>query len=143
NQMVESLLLFESLLAIWELKLLPIVLILNKLDVFRQQIQSNPLKNWFPDFVGREKDPKAALSYIVAKFKAKNLDDKREISVYFTDATNVEGCQSTLRAIEDTVMSKTFESGGSRRQAASFKISDLGRFIGNRLKITESHDTES
>ncbi|KAL9628905.1 MAG: hypothetical protein Q9204_005583 [Flavoplaca sp. TL-2023a] len=106
NQMIESLKLFESLLAIREVKTLSIVLLLNKLDVFKQQIQENPLWDYFPDFVGREKDSEAALSYIVAKFKAViSVYDKREMKVYFTDATNIEACQATLRDIEDTVMS--------------------------------------
>ncbi|KAL8872974.1 MAG: hypothetical protein Q9198_007106 [Flavoplaca austrocitrina] len=106
NQMIESVKLFESLLATRELKTLSIVLLLNKWDLFKQQIQGNPLGDYFPDFVGREKDSEAALSYIVAKFKAAiSLYDKREMKVYVTDATNIEACQATLRDIEDTVMS--------------------------------------
>ncbi|KAL8985283.1 MAG: hypothetical protein Q9205_000981 [Flavoplaca limonia] len=106
NQMIESLQIFESLLAIRELKALSIVLLLNKLDVFKQQIQKNPFGDYFTDFVGREKDSEAALSYIVAKFKAAiSVYDKREMKVYFIDATNIEACQATLRDIEDTVMS--------------------------------------
>lgn len=82
NQMAESLLLFKSLMAIRELRTLSIVLILNKLDVFTQQIQEHPLGNWFSDFVGREKDSEAALSYIVAKFKAViSLYDKRDMKI--------------------------------------------------------------
>ena len=85
---------------------LSIVLLLNKLDVFKQRIQENPLGDYFPDFVGRKKDSEAALSHIVAKFKAAiSAYDKREMKVYFTDATNIEACQATLRDIEDTVIS--------------------------------------
>ncbi|KAI4244018.1 MAG: hypothetical protein L6R42_010591 [Xanthoria sp. 1 TBL-2021] len=102
--MQESLLLFEALLLKF-LKGVPIVLILNKLDVFRQQIQEHPLRTWYPDFVGREKDHEAALSYIVAKFRAmKRLSDEREIHIYYTDATNIKASQATLRDIEDNVM---------------------------------------
>ncbi|KAL8848213.1 MAG: hypothetical protein Q9221_006731 [Calogaya cf. arnoldii] len=105
NQLQESLLLFESLLSTSYLKNVTIVLVLNKLDVFRQQIQEHPLRLWFPDFVGREKDHEAALTYIEAKFKAlKRLSDEREIHVYYTDATNIENCQATLRDIEERFM---------------------------------------
>ncbi|KAL8883603.1 MAG: hypothetical protein Q9192_007084 [Flavoplaca navasiana] len=117
------------LLAAQPLKALPIVLILNKLDVFKQLIRKYPLAKWFPDFVGKEEDPEGVLSYIVAIFEAAiSLYDKREIKFYIIDATDIEACQATLRNIEDTVMSKTFESGESRRQTASFKIGDLRRF---------------
>lgn len=103
--MQESLQLFETLLSLEILKATAIVLILNKLDIFKKQIQKHPLKTWHPDFVGREKDHEAALSYIVANFKAtKSLHDEREIHVYYTDATNIETCQATLRDIEDKVM---------------------------------------
>ncbi|KAI4255833.1 MAG: hypothetical protein L6R42_006544 [Xanthoria sp. 1 TBL-2021] len=105
NQMQESLQLFKTLLSLELLKATAIVLILNKLDIFKNQIQKHPLKTWYPDFVGREKDYEAALSYIVAEYKAtKSPHDKREIQVYYTDATNIETCQATLRDIEDNVM---------------------------------------
>ncbi|CAL8581603.1 hypothetical protein XPA_007292 [Xanthoria parietina] len=103
NQMIESLELFEAVLPL--ISTSSIVLIFNKIDVFRQQIQEHPLKTWFPDFVGREKDPEAALLYIEARFKAaKSLYDEREIHVHYTDATNIEACQATLQDIEETVM---------------------------------------
>ncbi len=95
------------------------------MDVFRQQIQEHPLKTWFPDFVGREKDPQAALLYIEARFKAaKSLYDEREIHVHYTDATNIEACQATLQDIEDTVMPQKPVSGKALH-TASFEISDL------------------
>ncbi|KAL8724471.1 MAG: hypothetical protein Q9166_007932 [cf. Caloplaca sp. 2 TL-2023] len=102
-----------------------IVLILNKVDVFMQQIQEHPLRTWFPDFVGREKDYEAALSYIVAKFKAaKKLYDEREIDIYYTDATNIEACQATLRDIENTVMSRRPQIREGRK-FASINVSDV------------------
>lgn len=82
-----------------------IVLILNKLDVFKREIQEYPLKIWFPDFDGKEKDYEAALSFIEAKFRAtKSLYDERHIYTYHTDATNIEDCQVTLRNIEAEVI---------------------------------------
>ncbi|KAL8995920.1 MAG: hypothetical protein Q9169_004456 [Polycauliona sp. 2 TL-2023] len=88
------------------LKSVSIVLILNKLDVFRQQIQEHPLRTWFPDYIGGEKDHEAALSYIVAKFKAtKSLYDEREMHIYYTDATNIDACQVTLKGMEENVIS--------------------------------------
>ncbi|KAL8670459.1 MAG: hypothetical protein Q9168_004999 [Polycauliona sp. 1 TL-2023] len=112
NQLTESLMLFEALLSLELLKGVAIVLILNKLDVFRQQIQEHPLRNWFPDYVGREKDHEAALLYIVAKFKAiQTLHDEREIHIYYTDATNIDACQITLKNIEDGVMPSAKKEG--------------------------------
>ena len=126
NQLTESLMLFKSLLSIQSLKTLSVVLILNKLDVFKQQIQEHPLKIWFPDFVGRERDQEAALLYIMARFReAKSHYDEREIDIRYTDATDMEACQATFRDIEDSVMPKRSESHKGRRQTFSLNVSDL------------------
>ncbi|KAL8645668.1 MAG: hypothetical protein Q9226_007197 [Calogaya cf. arnoldii] len=105
NQLTESIMLFEALLSISYLKATPVVLIFNKVDIFMQQIQEHPLRKWFPDFVGRDNDLKAAREYIQARFTAlKKLDDQREIRVYYAYATNIMGCQAMLRDIEEKVM---------------------------------------
>ncbi|KAL8752715.1 MAG: hypothetical protein Q9199_005551, partial [Rusavskia elegans] len=125
TQMQESLQLFKTLLSLELLKATAIVLILNKLDIFKKQIQKHPLRTWYPDFVGREKDYEAALSYIVAKFKAtKRLSDEREIHVYYTDATSIEACQATLRDIEDNVMPRRPETHNGR-EFADMNVTDI------------------
>ncbi|KAL8688823.1 MAG: hypothetical protein Q9224_004790 [Gallowayella concinna] len=116
NQLTESLLLFEAIVSsVWSKSRTPqlrnssIVLILNKLDIFKRKIQKNqnPLKDYYPDYVGREKDYEAALTYIVAKFKAQQrLDDERKLHIYFSDATDIKGCQAMLQDIEENVMLK-------------------------------------
>ncbi|KAI4256364.1 MAG: hypothetical protein LQ352_002129 [Teloschistes flavicans] len=74
----ESLLLFEAVLSTKDLEAIPIVLILNKVDIFMQQIQEHLLREWFPDFVGGDNDWKAAKQYIEARFTAilRDIEDK-------------------------------------------------------------------
>ncbi|KAL8685102.1 MAG: hypothetical protein Q9224_005965 [Gallowayella concinna] len=117
NQLAESLLRFETILSLtWLNGCLngrrwfdnsSIVLILNKMDIFKRKIRKNALKAYFPDYVGREKDYEAALTYIVAKFKSQQrLEDNRIVHIYFTDATNIRGCQAMLQDIEQNMILK-------------------------------------
>lgn len=97
--------LFEAVLSTKDLEAIPIVLILNKVDIFMQQIQEHLLREWFPDFVGGDNDWKAAKQYIEARFTVlKKLNNYREFRIYYTDTTNIIGCQAILRDIEDKVM---------------------------------------
>ncbi|KAL8801692.1 MAG: hypothetical protein Q9182_004286 [Xanthomendoza sp. 2 TL-2023] len=108
NQLTESLLLFESLLSLTWFKHTSIVLILNKLDIFKRQIKTNPLHDYDHYYVGPEKDPEAALTYIIASFKAQQrLDDERKLHIYTTNATDIGGCQAMLQDIEDNLVLKT------------------------------------
>ncbi|KAL8818037.1 MAG: hypothetical protein Q9223_003241 [Gallowayella weberi] len=105
NQLTESLLLFEFILSLTRFHHTSIVLILNKLDIFKGKIMTNTLKAYVPDYVGREKDSEAALTYIYAKFKAQQrLDDNRKLHIYTTDATNIRCCQAMLHDIEENLI---------------------------------------
>ncbi|KAL8780126.1 MAG: hypothetical protein Q9213_006610 [Squamulea squamosa] len=112
NQLTESLFLFEAILSLswFKNESTVLILILNKLDIFKRKIKKHALKAYFPDYVGREKDHEAALLYISARFNSlKRLDDERKLHIYSTDATNIGDCQAMLQDIEENVILKPSE----------------------------------
>lgn len=78
NRMIESLVLFESVVnSRWFLRT-TIILFLNKIDVFRQKIKKIPLERFFPDYGGGTDLNKAA-KYILWRF---NQTNRAKLSIY-------------------------------------------------------------
>ncbi|RYP05738.1 hypothetical protein DL764_003596 [Monosporascus ibericus] len=68
TQLVESLMLFESIVNSRWFRRTSIVLPLNKVDLFKQKLPRSPLADYFPDFLGG-KDVNKAAKYIVRRFE--------------------------------------------------------------------------
>lgn len=78
NRMIESLILFESVInSRWFLRT-SIILFLNKIDVFKQKIPRVPLERYFQEYTGGPDINKAA-KYILWRFMQKN---RARLSVY-------------------------------------------------------------
>lgn len=78
NRMIESLVLFESVVnSRWFLRT-TVILFLNKIDVFRQKIRKIPLERFFPDYGGGTDLNKAA-KYILWRF---NQTNRAKLSIY-------------------------------------------------------------
>lgn len=71
NRMMESLLLFDSVVnSRWFLRT-SIILFLNKVDIFKQKLGRSPLGNYFPDYSGGNDVNKAA-KYLLWRFNQVN-----------------------------------------------------------------------
>lgn len=71
NRMMESLLLFDSVVnSRWFMRT-SIILFLNKVDIFRQKLSRSPLSNYFPDYSGGNDVNKAA-KYLLWRFNQVN-----------------------------------------------------------------------
>ena len=78
NRMVESLVLFESVInSRWFLRT-SIILFLNKIDVFKSKLPKVPLEKYFPEYTGGTDINKAA-KYILWRFMQAN---RARLSVY-------------------------------------------------------------
>ena len=78
NRMVESLVLFESVInSRWFLRT-SIILFLNKIDVFKSKLPKVPLEKYFPEYTGGPDVNKAA-KYILWRFMQAN---RARLSVY-------------------------------------------------------------
>lgn len=71
NRMMESLLLFDSVVnSRWFVRT-SIILFLNKVDIFKQKLGRSPLGNYFPDYSGGNDVNKAA-KYLLWRFNQVN-----------------------------------------------------------------------
>ena len=88
NRMKESLLVFDEIVnSRWFVET-PIILFLNKEDLFKEKIQNHDLKVCFPQYSGGN-DPKAAIKYIANKFMEKNKNpDLKKIYPHVICATD-------------------------------------------------------
>lgn len=78
NRMLESLIVFESVInSRWFLRT-SIVLFLNKIDLFRAKLPKVPLSQFFPDFSGGD-DPGKAAKYILWRFNQMN---RAKLNIY-------------------------------------------------------------
>lgn len=71
NRMMESLLLFDSVVnSRWFMRT-SIILFLNKVDIFKQKLVRSPMANYFPDYSGGNDVNKAA-KYLLWRFNQVN-----------------------------------------------------------------------
>ncbi|CAO0790773.1 unnamed protein product [Mucor circinelloides] len=110
NRMMESLVLFESVVnSRWFLRT-TIILFLNKIDVFRQKIKKIPLERFFPDYGGGTDLNKAA-KYILWRF---NQTNRAKLSIYphLTQATDTSNITHVFNAIKDTIIQNHLKDSG-------------------------------
>ena len=71
NRMMESLVLFDSVVnSRWFMRT-SIILFLNKVDLFKQKLARSPLSNYFPDYSGGN-DVNRAAKYLLWRFNQVN-----------------------------------------------------------------------
>ncbi|KAL0096550.1 G protein alpha subunit [Phycomyces blakesleeanus] len=110
NRMVESLVLFDSVVnSRWFLRT-SIVLFLNKIDVFEAKLPKSPLENYFPDYEGGP-DPKKAAKFILWKFDQLN---RANLNVYphLTQATDTSNIRLVFAAIKETILQNALKDSG-------------------------------
>ncbi len=81
-------------------------LLLTKLDLFEEKIQKKPVRDYFPDYTGRDDDSAAALRFFVGKFLSLNKNKDRKIDVFCTDLTDTKHVRPILQTIVDTTVEK-------------------------------------
>jgi len=89
----------------------PIILFLNKKDLFSEMIQQVDLKECFPMYKGG-KDEEQALSFIRYKFKSQVKDSKKEVYIKETTATDPENMQHILNSVYDIVLRDNLAQSG-------------------------------
>ena len=67
NQLQEALLLFKSLLSMTWFKRIPIFLVLNKMDLLLEKIESNPITKCWPEYEGSLDNSEEVLTFIKNK----------------------------------------------------------------------------
>ncbi|KAG2222237.1 hypothetical protein INT45_010650 [Circinella minor] len=110
NRMMESLVLFESVInSRWFLRT-SIILFLNKIDVFKKKLPKIPLEKYFPDYGGGSDINKAA-KYILWRFNQTNRA-KLHIFPHLTQATDTPNIRLVFSAITDTILRNALKDSG-------------------------------
>jgi guanine nucleotide-binding protein G(i) subunit alpha len=102
NGLLEGIQMFEEITSIKYLKGLPIVVVLNKKDLFEQNINHIDMKCFFPDYTGGC-NYDAAINYLKNLFLNLNKDESRYVTV-------VETCSIDSDMVKQTVVNNLFKA---------------------------------
>ncbi|KAK9461663.1 guanine nucleotide binding protein, alpha subunit [Lipomyces oligophaga] len=110
NRMLESMILFESIVnSRWFVRS-SIVLFLNKVDIFQQKLKKVPLSDWFNDYDGGDDSQKAA-KFILWRFTQLNRSGLK-IYPHLTQATNTGNIRLVMAAVEETILQNSLKDSG-------------------------------
>jgi len=110
NQMHESMMLFESLVNGEWFKNKPIILFLNKDDLFREKLAISTVTKHFPDYTGAEGNYEDASRFFADRFRGINRTADREIYIHYTNATDTTLLKSTMQSVQDMMIQKNLNS---------------------------------
>lgn len=106
NQMHEALMLFDSLVNGEWFRDKPIILFLNKVDLFRAKLKKSSIKAHFPDYQEAEDDEAAASQFFASKFQKINRNARREIYIHYTNATDTDLLKATMKSVQDILIQR-------------------------------------
>jgi len=89
----------------------PIILFLNKKDLFEEQIKKVDLNVCFPTYKGG-KDAKSALDFIRWKFKSMVKDKEKDIYIKETTATDPKNMEHILNSVYEIVLRQNLTQSG-------------------------------
>lgn len=110
NRMMESLVLFDSVVnSRWFMRT-SIILFLNKVDLFRKKLPRSPLSNYFPDYSGGN-DVNRAAKYLLWRF---NQVNRAHLNLYphLTQATDTTNIRLVFVAVRETILKNALEDIG-------------------------------
>jgi len=112
NRMSESLTIFDEILHSHWFKETPIILFLNKSDLFEEKIKTTDLSVAFPDYKGGCNCANA-VTYIQTKFVELNKDNKdRRIYPHITNATDTGNIDTVFAAVKDNILQASLRMSG-------------------------------
>ncbi|KAJ5953135.1 hypothetical protein N7454_000031 [Penicillium verhagenii] len=110
NQMHEAMMLFESLVNGEWFKRKPIILFLNKIDLFRAKLSISSISRHFQDYSGSDTDFEAATRYFADRFRGINRIPDREIYIHQTNATDTTLLKATMDSVQDMIIQKNLHT---------------------------------
>jgi len=105
NRVVEALQLFEETCQNQHLKGLPIILFLNKSDLFKEKLAKVPLTVLFPDYQGTSYED--ACAYMKTQFATIGARYPREIYAHITCATDSYQIIALFESVRQVVVNRT------------------------------------
>ncbi|KAI9846460.1 MAG: Guanine nucleotide-binding protein alpha-2 subunit [Thelocarpon superellum] len=110
NRMMESLVLFDSVVnSRWFMRT-SIILFLNKVDLFKQKLGRSPLVTYFPDYSGGN-DVNRAAKYLLWRF---NQVNRAHLNLYphLTQATDTSNIRLVFAAVKETILQNALKDSG-------------------------------
>jgi GTPase SAR1 family protein len=112
NRMHESLKLFDEICNSKWFEKIPIILFLNKKDLFESKIKSKNITVAFPDYTGAQNYDEAS-KYIEEQFRSLNENaEEKAVYSYFTCATDTENIKLIFTSVKSILLEKAFDSVG-------------------------------
>lgn len=111
SRLLDSFLLFESIVNAKWFRNSIVVLFLNKIDLFKRKLATTPLSAYFSDYDGPSNDWERAVTFIQSKFLALNYSGL-PIYTHFTCATDTRQIETIFAAIKETILSRALKETG-------------------------------
>lgn len=112
NQMHEALMLFESISNSKYFVKSGLVLFLNKNDLFIEKVGEGraSIRDHFPDYMGDARDVAAGQKFFAEKFRNLVRNQNKEVYVHFTNATDTNLLEKTMRSVQDMIVQRNLHS---------------------------------
>jgi len=111
NRMHESLKLFDDICNSKWFSEIPIILFLNKMDLFKEKIKKVNITEAFPEYDGPQSFPEAA-DYIQNEFLAVNDNPEKGVYPHITCATNTDNIKTVFNAVKSIVLQAAISAIG-------------------------------
>lgn len=110
--MHEALMLFESIANSKYFNKSGLVLFLNKMDLFTEKVSSgrSSIVDFFPDYNGGPRDVEAGSRFFAGKFRNLVRDPNKELYVHYTNATDTNLLDKTMRSVQDMIVQRNLHS---------------------------------
>lgn len=112
NQMHEALMLFESIANSKYFEKSALILFLNKIDLFREKVSSGRslIREHFPEYTGADTDVDEGQQFFARKFKNLVRDPEKEAYVHFTNATDTNLLDKTMKSVQDMIVQRNLHN---------------------------------
>ncbi|KAI9345810.1 G-protein alpha subunit-domain-containing protein [Zopfochytrium polystomum] len=104
NRMEDSISAFGCICNHTLLKHIPIILFLNKSDVYAKKVKTSPISQYFPDYTGSK--------FFRSKFLAANRNPKKQIMPHYTWATDTDQTRNILADVTSIVVVQDLDRAG-------------------------------
>lgn len=111
SRMLDSFLLFQSVINSHWFRSTVIILFLNKIDLFKKKIKTSPLSQYFEDYQGPPDDYQEAATFLQKKFLALN-HAHLPIYTHWTCATDTRQIETVFAAVRETILRKALKETG-------------------------------
>lgn len=109
NRMVESLKLFEDTINNDWFNRKPIILFLNKVDIFEKKLEHSSLGDYFSEYKGGS-DLSKAKKWVQEQYDSRNHSPSRQVYIHLTTATDTSNIQMVFDACKDIWLSEALDT---------------------------------